>query len=91
MSEKDLKKQSETNWDKLEAMTDEEIDVSDIPPLDDSFFANAKLRMPKDKVSVLVNVDRETNDWFESQGVEAKDLMSAALRIYAETHKEIQR
>lgn len=28
-------------------MTDEEIDTSDIPPLDDSFFANAKWRLPR--------------------------------------------
>lgn len=72
-------------------MTDDEIDTFDIPPLDENFFANAKLRMPKDKVSVLVNVDRETSDWYKSQGEKAKDLMSAALRIYAEAHKEIHR
>lgn len=49
MSEKDLKKQSKTNWTKLESMTDEEIDVSDIPPLGEKFFANAKLVCPKAK------------------------------------------
>lgn len=42
-------------------MTDEEIDTSDSPPLDESFFAEAKLRMPKGKVAVLVNVDEETD------------------------------
>lgn len=62
MNEKDLKKQSETNWAKVEAMTDEEIDVSDISPLDEKFFAKANLRIPKGKVSVLVNVDREISD-----------------------------
>jgi uncharacterized protein (DUF4415 family) len=91
MSGKNLKKQSETDWARLEAMSNEDIDVSDIPPLDEKFFANAKLRMPKDKVSVIVNIDQETSDWFESQGEESKDLMGAALRIYAEAHKEIHR
>jgi uncharacterized protein (DUF4415 family) len=91
MNGKNLEKKSETDWARLEAMTDDEVDTSDIPPLDEKFFANAKLRMPKDKVSVLVNVDRETSDWYKSQGEEAKDLMSAALRIYAEAHKEIHR
>jgi hypothetical protein len=33
-------------------MTDEEIDTSDIPPLDEKFFANARLRMPRGKVAV---------------------------------------
>jgi len=91
MNEKNLEKESQTDWARLEAMTDEKFDTSDIPPLDEKFFANAKLRMPKDKVSVLVNVDKETSDWYESQGIEAKDLMSAALKIYAEAHREIHR
>jgi hypothetical protein len=34
----------QTDWQKLESMTDEEIDYSDIPPLDDDFFARATLR-----------------------------------------------
>jgi uncharacterized protein (DUF4415 family) len=91
MNEKDLKKQSETDWTRLEAMTDEEIDISDIPPLGEKFFANAKLRMPKGKVSVLLNVDEETNDWYRAQGDEAKELMTVALKIYAEAHREMRR
>jgi hypothetical protein len=59
MSEKNLKKQSETNRDKLEAMTDKEIDVSDIPPLDESFFAGAKLRLPKKKTTDKIFLDRK--------------------------------
>ena len=41
MSGKDLSNTSRTNWAALEAMTDEEIDYSDIPPLMDEFFENA--------------------------------------------------
>ena len=88
MSEKNSEKQSQTDWEKLEKMSDEEIDTSDIPPLDDKFFANAEIRMPKDKVSILVNVDKEISDWYESQDVEAKELMSVALRIYANAHRK---
>ncbi len=42
----DLKKPSETNWARVEAMTDEEIDTSETPPLDETFFANAKMYLP---------------------------------------------
>ncbi|UBF24531.1 hypothetical protein K9N68_22960 [Kovacikia minuta CCNUW1] len=38
---------SRTDWERIDAMADEEIDTSDIPPLDESFFATAKLRMPR--------------------------------------------
>ncbi len=44
MNASDTKQQSGTDWARVEAMTDEEIDTSDIPPLDETFFANAKLR-----------------------------------------------
>lgn len=53
---KKVKKQSKTDWQKLKKMRDKEIDVSDIPPLDEKFFANAKLCMPKDKVNKKIHV-----------------------------------
>ncbi len=91
MSENNLKNTSKTNWAKLETMTDEEIDTSDIPPLDEKFFANARLRMPRGKVAVMVSVEKDVNDWYQAQGEESKALMSAALKIYAEAHREIRR
>lgn len=91
MSENNLKNTSDTNWAKLEAMTDEEIDTSDIPPLGEKFFANARLRMPQGKVAVTVSVDKDVIEWYQAQGENSKALMSAALKIYAEAHGEIHR
>ncbi len=91
MSENNLKNTSQTNWAKLETMTDEEIDTSDIPPLDEKFFANARLRMPRGKVAVTVSVEKDVSDWYQAQGEDSKALMSAALKIYAEAHREIRR
>jgi len=88
MSANDLKRPSATNWAKVDAMTDEEIDTSDIPPLDEAFFANAKLRLPKGKVPVVISVDADVIEWFKAQGDEYQKLLNAALRIYAEAHKE---
>jgi uncharacterized protein (DUF4415 family) len=82
MNEKTLNNQSETNWARLKSKTDEEINTSEIQPLGERFFANAK-------VSVLVNVDKDISEWYEAQGEDSKDLMTTALRIYAETHREI--
>ena len=88
MSANDLKRPSETNWAKVDAMTDEEIDTSDIPPLEEAFFANAKLRLPKGKVPIVLSVDADVIAWFKAQGDEYQKLLNAALRIYAEAHKE---
>lgn len=49
MNEKNLPNQSETNWERLKTISDEEIDVSEIPALDESFFAEANLRLPQGK------------------------------------------
>jgi uncharacterized protein (DUF4415 family) len=78
---------SRTDWDRIDAMSDEDIDTSDIPPLTDEFFAKAKLRMPASSATVAVRVDTETLAWFQSKGEEAEQHMIAALRIYAEAQK----
>ncbi len=56
MSVSNMNKPSETDWKRVDEMTDEQIDTSDIPPLDDDFFARAELRMPK-QVPVTMKVD----------------------------------
>lgn len=47
MSVKNLKKKSETDWDRIDRMTDDEIDTSDIPPLTDAFFERARKVLPR--------------------------------------------
>lgn len=78
---------SKTDWDRIDAMNDEDIDTSDIPPLSDEFFAKAKLRMPKGSLTATVQVDAETFAWFQAQGEMAEQQMSLALKIYAEANK----
>jgi hypothetical protein len=59
---------SRTDWARIDAMTDEDIDTSDIPPLTDAFFERAKLRLPTVRVSDMkVEVDRVTLEWFHSK------------------------
>ena len=77
---------SKTDWERIDAMRDEDIDTSDIPPLTAEFWAKAKLRSPK-QITASVQVDSETFAWFQSQGENAAQQMSVALKIYAEAHK----
>jgi uncharacterized protein (DUF4415 family) len=87
MSEKDLKNTSETNWDHLKTMSDEEIDTSDVPALEEAFFANAKVRMPAGKISVLLNVDEEILEWYQEKGIDIQSIANLALKDYVETHR----
>ena len=88
MNETDMNNYSETNWDKVDALTDETMDRSELPPLDDSFFKRATWRMPEKQAVVTVPVDPELLAWFQSQGSESEERIIAALRIYAEAHKK---
>ena len=87
MNANDSGSSSETNWERVDQMTDDEVDTSDVPSLDDAFFANAELRLPKGKVPVVASVDEDVFQWFKSQGAEYQNLINTALRIYAEEHK----
>jgi uncharacterized protein (DUF4415 family) len=82
-----MNKQSETDWKRVDEMTDEEIDTSDIPPLDERFFAKAKLRMPK-QVSVTMRVDADLMEWFRAQGEEYESLINTVLRSYVESNRD---
>lgn len=41
MNASNMNKPSETDWARVDAMTDDMIDTSDIPPLTDEFFKTA--------------------------------------------------
>ena len=44
---------SRTDWARIDAMSDDEIDTSDIPPLTNEFFSKAKLRMPLSSLATV--------------------------------------
>jgi uncharacterized protein (DUF4415 family) len=84
-----MNKHSKTDWQKLESMTDEEIDYSDIPPLGEDFFARATVRRPEQpQVVVTLEVDPAVFAWFDAQEDGWERRMRAALRMYADAHQE---
>ena len=91
MKENDMNKPTKTNLERFDAMTDDMIDTSEIPPLTEEFFATAKWRMPKPKVKVTVEVEPEVIEWFKSQGKNYKRDLAAALRIYAQAHQAFKK
>jgi len=85
MKKRDLKKPSRTDWARLKAMRDEDINLSDTPELSDSFFKNAVLRLPKPKAKVCIRLDQDILEWFRSQGKGYQTRINAILRAYKET------
>lgn len=86
MNEKTLNEPSETNWTKLAALTDEEIDTSDIAPLDESFFADAELRMPrgKNKVIEIEKLKDSNGKEFYILLVDGKTLNGVSVTYYGD-------
>lgn len=91
MSNSATNKPSETNWERVDALDDGTIDTSDVPPLTESFFTRAKLRVPQPPVAVTLKVDSDVIDWFKAQGNTWEQRMNAALRLYVEVHKASNR
>ena len=82
-----MNKPSETNWARVDALTDDTVDTTDIAPLRECFFSQATLRVPRDLVPVTVKLDPEVVAWFKAQGGDWEQRLNAALRVYAESHK----
>jgi uncharacterized protein (DUF4415 family) len=75
---------SGTNWEALAAMSDDNIDYSDIPPLTDEFFERATLRIPAAQARNLVHLDPDVMKWFQSQDVPPTEMINTVLRRYIE-------
>ena len=87
MKAKNTTKESRTDWNRLKSIKDSEIDVSDIPKLDASFFKRAKLRMPRPKKAVSLRLDPDVVEWFKEQGEGYQTRINAVLRLFKEAHQ----
>lgn len=82
---------SQTDWDRLDAMTDEDIDLSDSPEITPEMFANAIVRrglkptLPKEQITL--RVDSDVLQWFKTQGRGYQTKINALLRAYMEAHQ----
>lgn len=77
---------SKTDWKRLKAMRDEDIDLDDSPELDDAFFKNARLQLPS-KQAVTMRLDSDVLTWFKQQGKGYQTRINQLLRKYMETHQ----
>ena len=84
MKELNLKKKSDTNWEYLSTIPDSSIDLSEIGELDESFFKNAELRLPKPKRSISLRLDDDILNWFKNQGKGYQTKINAVLRLYVQ-------
>lgn len=91
MKNESTSNKSETEWERIDAMQDEDIDFSDCAELTPDMFAKAIVRkglpMPPKKIQMTLRVDGDVVEWFKAQGRGYQTHINALLRAYMEAHK----
>src|SRR5271163_2048642 len=83
---KNSKKPSRTDWKRIDAMRDEDIDFSDAPELGPDFFKNAII-WPGPKKQITLRVDPDVLTFFRKHGRGYQTTINAVLRKYMEARK----
>ena len=90
MSKSTISNTSQTDWARLDAMGDDDIDLSDIPELTPEMFAKAVvkrgLKDKENKALLTLRVDQDVLTWFKSQGRGYQTRINLLLRAYMEAN-----
>lgn len=82
---------SQTDGQRLDAMSDEDIDLSDCPEITPELFAKATVKRglpnPKTRTQVTLRIDSDVLEWFKSQGRGYQTQINTLLRAYMEAHQ----
>jgi uncharacterized protein (DUF4415 family) len=91
MKKRSTTKKSETDWKRVDAMTDADIDLSETPEWTREMFARAVLRrnfkpIPRKK-QLTLRIDSDVVDWYKNQGRGYQTRINALLRAYMNEHQ----
>lgn len=84
-------KKPRTDWARVDATRDEDIDLTDVPEVSPEAFARAVVRhglKPVErKEQLTLRVDSDVLEWFRKQGQGYQTKINALLRAYMDAHK----
>ena len=86
------KMKSLTDWARLDAMTEEEIERNaaedpDNPPMTEEDWKNARVVWPQGKAPVTLRLDKDIIAWFKHRGRGYQTRINAVLRAFVEAQK----
>lgn len=79
------KKSIKSDLTRLDRMKDGDIDYSDIPPLDKSFFTKATEAWPPPKQQLTIRLDADVLKWLKSHGRGYQTRINRILRVAMES------
>ena len=71
----------------IKNIKDKDIDYSDIPELDEDFWASAETVYPRGKKAISIRLDQDIIDFFKDQGKGYQSRINNVLRTYMEAHQ----
>lgn len=86
---------SKTDWKRIDAMRDEDIDYSDIPPATPEMFARGVVRRGLKPVvrirksQITLRLDPDVLEWFRALGAGYQTQINGLLRAYMEEHQRL--
>ena len=82
---------SQTDWKRVDALKDEDIDFSDSREIPPEMFARAMVRRGlkpvRRKEQLTLRIDSDVVEWFKRRGQGYQTKINALLRAYVEAHK----
>ncbi|HEC15436.1 MAG TPA: hypothetical protein ENI99_02530 [Sedimenticola sp.] len=90
MSKKASSTTSQTDWKRVDALTDEEINMSENPEVTPEMFAKGIVRKGlkswPGKQQVTLRIDRDVLTWFKARGKGYQTEINTLLREYMKAH-----
>ena len=91
MKKKVTTKKSATDWKRVDAMRDKDIDKTDLPEVSPEMFARGLVRRglkpAARKQQLTIRVDGDVLDWYKRQGQGYQTKINSLLRAYMDAHK----
>ncbi len=81
------KKSIKSDLKRLDKMTDEDIDYSEIPEFDEEFLRTVEMKVSPGKKPIALRLDADVLEWMKAQGKGYQSRINAILRAYYEAHR----
>ena len=85
-------KTSSTDWERIDAMTDDQIDYSDSPKISRELFSTgirkSGRRGAEVKEAISIRLDKDVLEWFRARGRGYQSEVNALLRAYMQQHRQ---
>ncbi|HEY6321869.1 MAG TPA: BrnA antitoxin family protein [Thermoanaerobaculia bacterium] len=91
MRSKATSQRSRSDWQRVDRISNGEIDLSDVPEIPPEKFAKALIRKGLQpvvrKAQITMRIDSDVLEWFRERGAGYQSRINAVLRAYKQAHE----